>query len=457
MKIKNFKKIFASQKSSGLYKKKNLNFLYNKKVNVFLIGIVFIFSLDLVFALEAVFEVTSFSCSPSEVVQGNSFSCTAQIKNTGDDDGSVSILKLHPNGNWLEQTEYQQSSGTLLNPGDSTSVSFTGLRAVSSGNNGFSDIYLDNDIDNYVAEQNKRVNVINILVTVSNSASSAAMGGSITATSEVTAGGNIDVSLSFTSNSGGCSIGSQTNPKTISGMTDGSKQSRTWTITQGTSGNCQYTISAAATGSGGVASKIDSASSTITCTNCPSGSSSSSSSSGGGSGGSGGGGAAQKIYLIGELSSAQLVEVSNNEKIKFNVSSIEHTLTINNITETSVRITIESKKQTFVLNLGDEIKVDLDEDNNADISVKLKSINIITKKASIILEKISGGVPDKPLEETEEGQGADKKEGGLGKSKGTNKFLWVVIIIFVIIAIISIIYYFIERKKIINKVKIFDR
>src|SRR3989344_4801784 len=252
------------------------------------------------------FQVTSFSCSPSETVINSLFSCTSTIQNTGDAAGTLSTATLYSDSsNWLEDSNYPQSYGQSVNPGNNIQVTFSGLRATKSGSNGFSKIMLDSVTDTYVADNNKEVNVINVAVTVSNSASSTAMGETITTTAEVTAGGNIDISLSFTSNSGGCSIGSQTNPKSISGMTDGSKQSRTWTITQGTTGNCEFTISATATGSGGVASKIDSTTSTITCTDCPVASSSSSSSSGSGGGGGGGGGVgstgAVKTYIVGEL------------------------------------------------------------------------------------------------------------------------------------------------------------
>src|SRR3989344_6107103 len=200
----------------------------------------------------ASFEVTAFSCSPSEVVINSVFSCTATVKNSGLASGSVTTATLYPDEtNWLENSNYPQASGSSVGVGESISITFTGLKAVKSGNNGFSKIMLDLVEDRYVANENKKVNVINVAVTVSNSASSAAMGGSVTSTAEITAGGNIDVSLTFVSDSGGCSIGSQTNPKAFNGLTDGAKQSWTWTITQGTSGSCRYTLSASATSSGG--------------------------------------------------------------------------------------------------------------------------------------------------------------------------------------------------------------
>lgn len=395
---------------------------------------------------EPTFQVNSFSCSPSEAVINSVFSCTAQVYNSGTA-GILSTVTLYPDAtNWLESSNYPQSYGSSIGAGESASITFTGLRATKSGNNGFSKIMLDVSTDLYVATNNEKINIINTAVTISNSASSAAMGGEITATTEVTSGGDTDVSLTFTSSSGGCSIGSQTNPKSISGMTDGSKQSRTWTITQGTSGDCQFTVSAAATGTGGIASKIDSASSTITCTDCPTGGDGTSSSSGGG-GGAGGG---SKTYQLGELTStSNLIEFSQNEKISFNLSGKTHLITLINSSETTATITIESKKQTFKLTVGDEIKVDLNEDNSADISVKLKSVNIITKKVSLVVSRISGGVPS-----SESGGQTEAKDNEEEESKspffeqtGNRMILWGALLFFVVLAAILLAWYIKLRKK----------
>ena len=235
------------------------------------------------------FAINSFSCTPSEVSINNVFSCTTQIKNNGDADGSVSTATLYSDSNdWLEDSNYAQASGTSVDPGQTIEVTFTGLRAIKSGEYGFSKIMLDDVTDTYVADNNVNENVINVIVSASNSASSKAQNTAFDVTAEVTAGGNIDVELTFTVNSGGCTIGSQTNPKTISAMSDGNIQSRSWSVTMGTSGDCSYTITASATGTAGVATNDDTDSSSVTCSDCSSGSSGSGSS--GSSGGSGGGG-----------------------------------------------------------------------------------------------------------------------------------------------------------------------
>ena len=387
------------------------------------------------------FAISTFSCTPSEVAINDVFSCTAQITNTGGDPGSVSIATLYPDSNnWLESSTYSQASGTSLDPGVSTEVTFSGLRAIKSGNNGFSKIMLDDVTDQWVADNNVKENVVDVIVTVSNTASSAAMGGSFDSTAQVTAGGNIDVTLTFTVNSGGCSIGNQDSSKSISGMQNGNKQSRSWTVTQGTSGNCRYTISAAAEGEGGIASKIDSSSSTVTCTDCPEDSSSSSSSGGGG------GGIGTTIYDLGDIDTAEAVDLGVNENARFNFSGVEHRLILRNITETGATIEIRSEKQTFTLFIGDEKLVDLDNDTLSDISIKLKSVNIATKKARLILKSLSAGAGA-----SSEGENAGINGNNILSNPGTNKaggsFVWIIIAVIAVAGFIGIVLYRAYRKR----------
>ena len=398
-----------------------------KKILVFLLGLVlFSFSLNFI-SSAADFQVTAFSCSPSEVAVNTLFSCTATVKNNGDAAGSVSIATLYPDSaNWLEDATYPQSSGESVSPGSSTEVTFSGLSATVSGNNGFSKIMLDSVTDTYVADTT--VNVINVAVTVSNSASSAAVNEEITATAEVTAGGNIDVSLSFATVSGGCSIGSQTNPKSITGMTDGSKQSRTWTVTQTSSGSCRFKITASATGSSGIATAEDSTTQTITCTNCPSSSSSSS------SGGSGGGGVAGAE--TGDFTSLEK-EMAIGDITKFKINNITHSLTLLNLSATSAVISVESEKQEFNFSIGDTKRVDLNSDGIEDLFIQLKAINVPMLKATFYLENLNS--PSVPGEESENEKENEKESSAVSKigdviKKLPRKTLYIVIII-VLIAI----------------------
>src|SRR3989338_8694817 len=122
----------------------------NKLIKAFVFLIMLFISITFVSAA-ADFAVTSFSCTPTESVINNVFSCTVDIKNNGDASGSVNTATLYPDANdWLENSNYPQASGTSVNAGQSTQVTFSGLRAVKSGNNGFSKIMLDSVTDTYV-------------------------------------------------------------------------------------------------------------------------------------------------------------------------------------------------------------------------------------------------------------------------------------------------------------------
>ncbi|MBI2632167.1 hypothetical protein HYW75_04130 [Candidatus Pacearchaeota archaeon] len=109
-----------------------------KKVNKIAVNILIIFlSVFIILPLvnaAASFAVNSFSCTPTEVSINGDFSCTAQIINNGDAAGSVSVATLYADSNnWLEQSTYAQASGVSVDPGQTTEVTFSGLRATKSG------------------------------------------------------------------------------------------------------------------------------------------------------------------------------------------------------------------------------------------------------------------------------------------------------------------------------------
>lgn len=426
----------------------------NVKIYLILFVILFLPSIH----AAADFAVNSFSCTPSEVAINDVFSCAAQIKNNGDAAGSVSTATLYPDSNdWLEDSTYAQASGTSVDPGQTTEVTFTGLRAVKSGEYGFSKIMLDDVTDTYVADNNVKENIINIIVSVSNSASSKAKNTAFDSTAEITAGGNIDAELTFTVTSGGCTIGSQTNPKTISGMSDGNIQSRSWSVTMGTSGDCKYKVTASATGTGGVATKEDSDSSTVSCTDCSTGSSGSSGSSSGGGGsssssssgssGSSSGGVGTTVETIDELPSTYIVQLQENENIEFGFNDEKHYVSVVELTETSATIIVESEKQTFNLRIGETKNVNLiDEENEdqkyAEISIKLDSINTITNKARFTLKRLTEKIV---ADESEKVQYSPTEEL---KDEKSFSWIWIIMdLVFLMIIILFLIWKRIYSRK----------
>src|SRR3989344_4450060 len=154
---------------------------------------------------DANWEVTLFSCTPEDLALGSDFSCTATVENTGDATGTLGTATLYSDAsNWLEKASYVVASNTELEVGEQAEITFTGLRAGLSGVNGFSKVMLDSITDTAGVED-VTVNTINVVVSVSSSASSVTSGTYITATADVVAGGNINVDLTFTGPSG-CAI-----------------------------------------------------------------------------------------------------------------------------------------------------------------------------------------------------------------------------------------------------------
>ena len=279
-------------------------------------------------------EVTAFSCNPSEVVNNNQFSCTATVQNTGTSSGTLNTATLYPDSsNWLENSNYPKTVNANINSGASTEVTFTGLKAKKSGDNGFSKIMLDDATDNYVSDNGVTVNVIDVIVTASSSASSAASGVTFDVTGQATAGGNSDIVLSFS----GCSIGSQSASLRTNDMSNGQTTSHTWTVTMGSS-SCSYSISAQSISNpSGVATKTDSASSTVTCTNCTSGSNNNNNNPGGSitpGGGAGGvvGGSSKKKWDVMDRGIVHKWKLSDSalgiKEISIEVHNKAHNVTI---------------------------------------------------------------------------------------------------------------------------------
>ncbi|MBI5697628.1 MAG: hypothetical protein HZC29_03870 [Thaumarchaeota archaeon] len=136
------------------------------KKTILLVALVFLLAALPSAYAAASFAVTAFSCSPSEVKVNDQFSCTATVQNSGDANGTLGTTTLYQSGSWMESANYAVTVNANVNSGATTTVSFTGLKGTTSGNNGFARILLDDVPDTYVADNNVRVNVINIALSV---------------------------------------------------------------------------------------------------------------------------------------------------------------------------------------------------------------------------------------------------------------------------------------------------
>lgn len=412
---------------------------------VFVVALFLFALLPLALAQGAQFQVTSLTCTDASV--GSTFSCTATVLNAGDSAATVGTFTLFTDSSdWLENANYPVP-GTTIDNGETVEITFTGLKATKAGNaNGFSQVTMDDVTDTSSAVTGSKVNAVDVVVSVLPSPSNIAQGETFTAGAEVTAGGNVDITLTFTVDSGGCSIGNQDAQKNISGMKHGGKQSTTWTVTQGSS-DCRFTITATATGS---ATKTDTTSSTVTCTNC----------GGGGTttGGGGGGGGGVVKFAAGELTAPVTQDLARSERLTFVLEGDNHSVTITSLTDTTADFVVQSHPQKIKLTIGEESRLDITDDGTDDIIIKLNSINVITKKVKITLtplrvsqpsaeeggEQVPGGQPSSG---GQPGTGTEgPTSGGTGTGLVTGEevgsrvrgWLFVVIILAVLVAFVVI-------------------
>ena len=112
----------------------------------------------------------------------------------------------------------------------------------------------------------------------------------------------------------------------------------------------------------------------------------------GGGGGSGGGSSsspsvseAQQIYDLGALDSEKSAEFITNEAIKFTLSGTQYTILLQSSSQTQAVLAINSLPNSIVIGVGKTQAVDLNSDGNSDVSIKVKSINVISNKVKLVL------------------------------------------------------------------------
>lgn len=111
--------------------------------------------------------------------------------------------------------------------------------------------------------------------------------------------------------------------------------------------------------------------------------------SGGGGGGGGGGGSSTKTISSISFTNKQFNEITlaKGDSVTFSLNNIGHTLTINSINQDNIDLTITSTPIKLNLKLQETKRVDLNEDNMDDLSIKLESI-LPGNKAYLTLKKV---------------------------------------------------------------------
>ncbi len=169
------------------------------------------------------------------------------------------------------------------------------------------------------------------------------------------------------------------------------------------------------------------------------------SSSGGGGSGGGGGAAASYNMTESEFTLGYTKALAKNEKIKFTLDSIAHTITLTAVSASSITVTISSVTQTKTIALGTQVGVDLTSDNINDLTVKYDSY--ANNKATLIVKKLSttpittnptapitGGAISEPTSPS-------ITEPTTTESKSSMAIFWIIGIMVVIIAIVIIVFF----------------
>lgn len=120
-----------------------------------------------------------------------------------------------------------------------------------------------------------------------------------------------------------------------------------------------------------------------------------------------------------------------------------HILTVNNLTESSIDMTITSDSVTVNMNVGDTEEVDIDNDGKKDIQFNLESIDQ-TGSYGLVASMLYTQLETAPVTDDDSG---DKDEGVIDKlvSTGSNTIIIIGSALVVLLAIL--LYYLIKKRK----------
>ncbi|MFH0711798.1 MAG: NosD domain-containing protein [archaeon] len=158
---------------------------------------------------------------------------------------------------------------------------------------------------------------------------------------------------------------------------------------------------------------------------------------------SGGGGSTISTYYPtkNQLAEGYTLTIPEDTKVKFYIGNESHELTINSIDNTSVIITVSSEPQRKTLNVNDEAKFELTDDNFYDFSVKLESATNSTAK--LLMKTISEEILVSEINNTQTQETANQTQ--VAETLENNKApvtYWAIVVVIAIISIIVIFYYY---------------
>ena len=166
-------------------------------------------------------------------------------------------------------------------------------------------------------------------------------------------------------------------------------------------------------------------------------------SSGGNSGGRGGGGVSNLpiVYSLtsSEINSGVVKQIKEKESLKFLINNFSHSIIINIIAESYVKLTVLSNPLNLTLLIGDEKKLNLTSSEYYDIYIRLNSIS--NKSASLTVRNIRENITLGSIEAIKN-INEDKKEQNIeNQPLNAKQSFWIILgigIIFIVIFIIII-------------------
>lgn len=160
--------------------------------------------------------------------------------------------------------------------------------------------------------------------------------------------------------------------------------------------------------------------------------------------GSGSGGASYtKTYVAtdAQFKEGYTKEVKKNEKIKVKVDGIIHNVGLTGLTTTSATVSVFSTPQEATLNIGDERKFDVNDDDYYDIYISLNSIS--NSRANLTVKSVYELMEQEIIDDETIANKAKEKVGGVVENLKEGKIstiVWIVVLIIIIILVGFVIY-----------------
>jgi hypothetical protein len=141
-----------------------------------------------------------------------------------------------------------------------------------------------------------------------------------------------------------------------------------------------------------------------------------------------GGGYPNYRILSEDLSKGYTKVMRKNWKMNFKIENETHSLLIDSVNTNSISITLSSTPENAILNVGDEKKFEVTEDNYYDLLIKLNSIenSLVNLTIQSIHEKVFEEVLEEKIKEKEEGEIVEKK---------SYWGIWIILIIMLLVII----------------------